>query len=334
MKRALITGGAGFIGVHLARRLLADGWSVDIVDDFSRGVLDAELEALRTSPAVHFAQINVLDVDALRALSPNGERGYSVIFHLAAIIGVRNVLERPYAVLKDNVAMHANVIELARAHQTLERLVFASTSEVYAGTLQHFSLPVPTPESTPLAVTDVAHPRATYMLSKIYGESMCHHSGLPFTIIRPHNFYGPRMGLSHVVPELLHRAYVAADGDDLQFASTSHRRAFCFIDDAIEIMVRAATAKECARETLNVGNESAEVTIGSVAEVVLEVTGRRLKIAAGPETPGSPTRRCPDMRHAAKLTGYTATVDLREGIRRTFDWYRENVFTTGGLSAK
>ena len=84
--------------------------------------------------------------------------------------------------------------------------VFASTSEVYAGSLEHFGLPIPTPETAPLGLPDLGRPRTTYMLSKIYGEALCRHAGLPFTILRPHNLYGPRMGMAHVIPELHARA--------------------------------------------------------------------------------------------------------------------------------
>ena len=333
MKRALITGGAGFIGLHLARRLLQEGLAVDVLDNFSRGVRDDELEALARDPRVRLLSCDVLDANAFeRALAPL--EPHALVFHFAAIIGVANVLGRPYAVLKDNVVMLANMIQVAKARPGLERFVFTSTSEVYAGTLQHFTLPVPTPETTPLAITDVDHPRTSYMLSKIYGEAMCHQSGLPFTIVRPHNFYGPRMGMSHVVPELLKKAHASKDGDRLDVASTQHRRAFCYIDDAVEMVTRAALSPECAGQTLNIGNQEQEVSIGEVAEVILAVTGRKLTIVPGPETPGSPSRRCPEMRHTERLTQYRAKVGLREGVERTYAWYRSNVFEGGKVSAK
>jgi nucleoside-diphosphate-sugar epimerase len=333
-KSALITGGAGFIGLHLARKLLAEGYRVDLLDNFSRGVRDSELEALAASDRVGLVTCDVLDAAALQRVVPAGEARYERIFHFAAIIGVANVLNRPYEVLRDNTLMLANMIACAKAHPGLKRLLFTSTSEVYAGTLRHFTLPVPTPESTPLAITDVDHPRTSYMLSKIYGEAMLHQAGVPFTIIRPHNFYGPRMGLSHVVPELLKKAYAASDGGKLDVASTSHRRAFCYIEDAVEIAFLAATLDACLGRTLNVGNQDVELSIGELASVILDVTGKKLAIAAGEETPGSPSRRCPDMTLTTQLTGYRAKVGLREGVQRTFDWYKKNVFDGAGISAR
>src|SRR5262249_43515107 len=137
---------------------------------------------------------------------------YSLIFHLAAVLGVQNVLDRPYETLRDNVALLDRVVELARRQHALERFVFTSTSEVYAGSLLHLNMPVPTPEDFPLALPALDHPRTSYMLSKVYGEALVVHSGLPFTVLRPHNIYGPRMGLLHVIPQLLEKAHLAKPG--------------------------------------------------------------------------------------------------------------------------
>lgn len=322
MKKALITGGAGFIGYHLSKRLLEDGYRVDLIDNFSRGSNDIELKALLDHPDVGFYDTDLLDPQKLTQLDKN----YTHIYHFAAIIGVSNVLDRPYSVLSDNMLMLGNIISFARQTQTLKRLVFTSTSEVYAGTLKHFTLPIPTPESTPLALTDLAHPRTSYMLSKIYGEALCHHSGIPFTIVRPHNIYGPRMGMSHVIPELLKKSYYAHDKDYIDVFSPNHSRTFCYIDDFIEIIKSAAELSSCKNETLNIGNESPEILIGDLARIIINTVGKNLNINAQPETPGSPSRRCPDMKKTLALTGYSAKVTVEEGVMRTFRWYKENVF--------
>ena len=141
------------------------------------------------------------------------------------------------------------------------------------------------------------------MLSKLYGEAMVQHAGLPFTIVRPHNFYGPRMGLAHVVPQLLEKAYRAEPGSRLEVFSVEHRRTFCFIDDAVAIIATAATKPDCLGRTLNVGSQSPEVSIGELAELIVRVVGKPLRIAPAPSTPGSPTRRCPDMSLTSELVG-------------------------------
>jgi nucleoside-diphosphate-sugar epimerase len=297
--------------------MLADGLGVDLVDDVSRGRRDPELESLVASDAVRIVE---RDMRAPGALAELGD-GYRYVVHLAAVVGVRRVVSRPYEVLTDSVAMLDGVVALARRQTALERLVFLSTSEVYAGTLDRFTLPFPTPETVPLALPELAEPRSSYMLAKLYGEAICHHAGVPFTILRPHNVYGPRMGLAHVIPELLQRARAAAPGGVLDVASIDHRRTFCYVDDAVEMIWRAASSPRCAGETLNVGVEAPEVTMGELAALVAATVGKELAIVARPTTPGSPRRRCPDMARMRALTGYEALVPLDDGIGRTHEWY-------------
>jgi len=322
LTRALITGGAGFIGLHLARRLVELGVDVDLVDDFSRGPEDAELDSLRARPGVRMIRRDLRVADALDDLGAD----FAYVFHLAAIVGVRRVVRQPYAVLDDNVAMLRAAVSLARRQTALERLVFVSTSEVYAGTLASSTLAFPTPEATPLTVAALTEPRSAYMLSKIYGEAMCHHAAVPFTIVRPHNVYGPRMGLAHVIPELLQRAHAAAPGESLEVASMDHRRTFCFVDDAVEMLWRAASSPGCRNATLNLGADRPEVSIGELARLIVETVDKPLEIVGLPATAGSPARRCPDTSRMTALTGYTAQVDLATGVARTYDWYRRCLF--------
>lgn len=322
MKKVLITGGAGFIGFHLAAAMVARGAQVDLLDNLARGRVDAELERLLKHPTCRLLQYDLSDPATVQKCSSD----YDVIVHLAAIVGVRHVSERPFDVLTLNVQLLRNAIDLARKQLQFKRLVFASTSEVYAGTLEHFGIPLPTPEQTPLAISSPADKRATYMLSKIYGEAMCHHAGLPFTIVRPHNVYGPRMGLVHVVPELLKKAHDATDGNLLQISSATHTRVFCYVDDAVDFLLRVIDRDSCSGKTLNLGSTEPEITIEALANLVIDVVGRKLKIAPSGATHGSPHRRAPDMSAAQALTGYHSQVDIRSGLRRTYEWYRTNIF--------
>lgn len=332
--KILITGGAGFISYHLTTKLLQQDCEIWLVDNFSRGVNDHALENLLSSKRVHIVSADVMDPGFMRELP----KDFDFVFHLAAIIGVQNVLKQPYRVLQANTEMLINMIRVCEPLIGLKRFVFASTSEVYAGTLQHhlqggMDLRLPTPESTVLALPSLQHARTSYMLSKIYGEALCLQSGLPITIVRPHNFYGPRMGLSHVIPELLQKAYRMKDSDELEVFSIDHQRTFCYIEDAVEMMVRAAQSPQCQGEQLNIGCQAPEVKIGALAQLILDTVGRKARLKAGPETPGSPTRRCPDMTKTLSLIGYEPRVSLEEGVRRTYDWYRENVFESRSISA-
>ena len=322
MSRVLITGGGGFIGAHLGRALAEAGHEIDLVDNLSRGRMDSDLEELAARPNVTFVEKDLLEEGALDDLSS----GYARVFHLAAIVGVANVLDAPGRVLRANVELLARVLDLCARQSALERLVFASTSEVYAGTLELGDLPVPTPEDAPLILPDLTRPRTSYMLSKIYGEAMCFQSGLPVTVVRPHNVYGPRMGLAHVIPELLQRAHATPDGGRLEVYSVDHRRTFCHVSDAVELLARASEAPGAEGEILNVGNQQPEIRIGDLAELIIRVVGRELDIDPKPPHPGSPERRCPDMSRTTELTGYSGRVTLEDGVRDTDDWYRPSVF--------
>ena len=328
--KAMITGGAGFIGGHLAKRLAKAGYSVTLVDNFSRGVDDRFLHQLTQEYKVSLITADLMENDSLDLLG----RDYDYIFHLAAIIGVLNVVSRAYDVLHMNAELLFHVLNFAKKQTNLKRFVFASTSEVYAGTLQFFGMRIPTPEDTPLTITPLEQPRTSYMLSKIYGECLLHHCGLPYTIIRPHNFYGPRMGMSHVIPELLKKAYFTESGGKLPVFSADHKRSFCFISDAVEIILRLAEHADTIGNAYNIGNEQPEVTMYEVAERILQITGKSLEIEALPATEGSPKRRCPNMEKTFACTGYRCKVSLEEGIQKTFEWYRENVFNGSEVSAR
>jgi nucleoside-diphosphate-sugar epimerase len=323
--RAMITGGAGFIGLHLARALVAQGWSVDLVDDFSRGARDGELDALAATKGVRVLSANLCEAQGWAGLADD----YDHIYHMAAIVGVANVLNNAFGVLDRNVAMTVLALNHAARQKALSRFVFASTSEVYAGTLQHYGLPFPTPETVPLTIPDVAHPRTSYMLSKIYGESLCLQSGLPVTIVRPHNVYGPRMGMSHVVPELMKKVWSAPAGSELEVFSVDHQRTFCYVEDAVTLITRAAAAPEGKGTTVNIGTQEPEVTMGQLAVAVMAAVGKELPVKAMPVHPGSPPRRCPDVALVDRITGHGTRVPLSEGLSRTFAWYRDNVFTKG-----
>lgn len=322
MSKALITGGIGFIGYNLSRRLLAEGGEVHALDNCSRGALDADVAQLREHPRYKLILSDLMDDGCLSGL----DEDYTEIYHLAAIVGVRNVVAKPYAVLVNNVDLLTRILELSKQQRCLRRLIFASTSEVYAGTLQHFGMQIPTPESTPLTLTDLHQPRTSYMLSKIFGEALCHWSGAPFTIVRPHNVYGPRMGEAHVIPELLRRASQTPPGGSVVVFSPEHRRTFCYIEDAVELMLRLARSAAAVNGTFNIGSTCSEITIASLAEVIFDVVGKGQTVEPGPETEGSPSRRCPDMRETIAATGYTPSFPLSEGIRRTYEWYRAYVF--------
>ena len=271
MKRILIIGGAGFIGFHLAKKLVKDNY-VDLLDDFSRGKKDNELKELLKNKKIKLINLNLLANDStINRLS----RNYTHIFHLAAIVGVKNVLETPYKVLIKNINLLEKAINIGKKQLKLQRFIFASSSEVYYGTLKNYGLKFPTPEETKLSTLDLSDKRGTYMLSKIYGEAMCQLSNLPFTILRPHNFYGPRMGLSHVVPEISKKIFFSKS-NKIKVYSPNHKRNFCYIDDGINLILSLIKNKKSLNKTFNVGSNSKDINIRSLVKIIIKLSGKKL----------------------------------------------------------
>ncbi|MCS6808657.1 MAG: NAD-dependent epimerase/dehydratase family protein [Bacteroidota bacterium] len=323
MLRILVTGGAGFIGQALARRLSDDPqYHIVVADNLVRGRLDADMQELIRRPNVEFVEGNVASVEFFDTLPTN----FDYIYHLAAVIGVRNVIENPDKVLSVNALSTLHVCEYAKRLPHLRRILFSSTSEVYAGTLKYFSLRIPTPETEPLTLDDITAPRTTYMLSKIYGEAVCCMYGklydVPYTIVRYHNVYGPRMGFLHVIPEMFVKI---RDHEIIDVASPYHTRAFCYIDDAVTATILAAEHDATQGEIVNIGNSSEEVSIRELVQNIAHIMGKEIRIQELPDTPGSPRRRCPDISKIQRLTGFKPRVCLRDGITRTYAWYKDRL---------
>ena len=316
--KALLLGGAGFIGLHLARRLVADGHQVAIVDDFSRGREDRDLAALRAHPAVEVMSGDLTSAATWQALPS----GWDQIYLLAAVVGVRNVESDPARVVRVNTLTALHLLDWIAPGA---RVFFASTSEVYAGGVDPGIVPVPTPEEVPIVVVDVAAPRFAYAISKLLGEAAFLHGarakGFTAVVGRFHNVYGPRMGADHVIPEMSLRA--ARGEDPFRVWGSDQHRAFCYVDDAVEAMLRLMHTPAAAGQIVHIGDDSAETNIADLAKLVLRLAGVSPALAALPAPAGSVTRRCPDLGKLRGLTGYEPAVPLEEGVRRTLAWYQQ-----------
>lgn len=310
--KVLVLGGAGFIGLHLTRRLLADGHDVTVVDDFSRGRNDPDLAALE----VPVISADLTDPEAFDRIP----HGWDQVYLLAAVVGVRNVEKDPGKVVRVNTLVVLNTLDWIGPG---EKLFFASTSEVYAGGVSAGIVEVPTPETVPVMIDDVTAPRFAYAASKLLGEEAVVHigrsKGLSYVIGRFHNVYGPRMGTDHVIPELALRA--ARREDPFTVFGTDQYRAFCHVDDAVSAMLLAM--EKVTGEIVHIGNDE-ETNIGDLTALVLRIAGHEPELDVRGAPAGSVARRCPDLAKLRALTGYEPTVSLEEGVRRTFEWYRGN----------
>ena len=318
MARALVLGGAGFVGAHLAARLADEGHELTLVDDLSRGRADATLTALCARPGVRFVEADLTAPGALGGLP----RQWDQVYMLAAVVGVRNVERDPARVIRTNTLALMTVLDwLPGAGETL---FFSSTSEVYAGSVGLELAPVPTPEDVPLAIADVTAPRAAYAISKLLGEAAVVHAGrargLRWVIGRYHNVYGPRMGADHVIPEMALRAIRRED--PFRVYGPRQRRAFCHVADAVEATLRLTTTDAAAGHIVNIGNDSDETVIADLAALVCRHAGYAPALERLPAPAGSVERRCPDLTRLHALTGVTPKVSLDTGVGETLDWYR------------
>lgn len=322
MNKVLIIGGAGFIGLHLAKELLKNDNKVTLADNFSRASEDNELKKVSRHKNVELLKIDILDIKSTDIFDNN----FDYIYHFAAIIGVENVLKNPNQVLMGNMQMLNNAIVIAKRQKNLKRFIFTSTSEVYAGTLKYFEMKIPTPEDTPLTVLDLEHSRTSYMLSKIYGEAVLHQSKLNYLIVRPHNIYGPRMGMSHIIPQQLFKSYFAKNDEIIDVFSPDHRRTFCYVSDAVKMIYELAINEKTNKATFNIGNQDPEFSIEEVVNIIFDVTGNKPKVNPVNIENESPIRRCPLMDKTYSYIGKRNTIELQKGIEMTFNWYKENIF--------
>ncbi|KPK41103.1 MAG: hypothetical protein AMJ78_06365 [Omnitrophica WOR_2 bacterium SM23_29] len=320
--KVLITGGAGFIGYHLADYLSEDkNCEIILIDNLSAGMLDADLKKLLKKRQVKFSNLDLKDSNSVAGLKVN----FDYIYHLAAVVGVKNVTEKPDSVLSVNIITTLNLLDwMKRTQKRLKKFVFASTSEVYTGTARHYKINMPTDENVNICLDDIGSARTTYALSKIVGESASLNYyrtfGVPAVVVRYHNIYGPRMGCRHVIPELMLKAKSAKEY--LEVCSTGHTRSFCYVSDATKATVAVATSPRTVGQILNIGKEDEEMKIGQLAKKIVAIVNPSLKIRPLPTQEGSVPRRCPDTSKLKELVGYRPGVSLKEGLKLTWQWYR------------
>lgn len=314
--RALVTGGAGFIGYHLACRLLEDGWEVVLVDDLSRGRLDPAVRALLDD--VRFIEADLrrpLPVDQLGT-------GFRVVFHLAAIVGVARTVGDPARTLRTNLSVTLNVLDWCAAAGP-EVVFLSSTSEVGDGAVSTGLSELPVAESVPAVFCKPFRPRSAYAVSKLASELLVAHcaagAGYRARIARYHNVYGPRMGHDHVIPELINR--IVAGQDPLVVYGATQTRAFCHVTDAVEATLRLAVHPASEPLVVNVGNDHEETRILELARQLADLLDVAVDMEPRVAPAGSPDRRLPDLTALRELTGCEPDVALADGLPGCIRWY-------------
>ena len=324
MGRILVTGAAGFIGYHLIKLLAKEDCEIVACDNLSRGQMDKEMEQICQSKNVKFINCDLTDGKESQKLAGN----YSHIYHLAAINGTKYFYEKPNEVLRVNILSLVNLLEWVK-NSTVDKLLFTSSSEVYAGTARAFTLPVPTPEDVPLTIDDVFNPRLSYAGSKLIGELfMINYSRVfdfPMTIIRYHNVYGPRMGYEHVIPEFNVR--ILKRQNPFKLYGSTDTRAFCYVDDAVMATKMVMQTSTTNGGIIHVGNPFEEIQILDLAKKMLDLFNFHPPIEILPAPQGSVSRRCPDISKLNRLTLFKPQIALNTGLVKTFEWYKHRLST-------
>lgn len=321
MAKVLITGGAGFIGFHLAKYLSSFDNDITIVDNLSRGRFDDDLKNLLKLKNVNFKKIDLTIHDEYEILDSD----YDFAYHLAAVNGTKYFYEMPEKLLKINILTTLNFLEWV-TNTECKSIMFSSSSEAYAGTISRYKEQIPTAEDIPLCIEDIFNPRFSYGGSKIAGELLFVNYAKKFNlrakIIRFHNIYGPRMGYEHVIPEFCRR--ILQKENPFKIFGGYPTRAFCYVDDATYAIRTIMEKSDDSIEVFHVGNDLEEISINNLADKLFEVTNYfpEKKIEDPPK--GSISRRCPSIKKLRSKLNYEPKISLFDGLKQTFNWYSNN----------
>jgi len=315
-KKICITGGGGFIGAHLVKKLVNMGHRVVVLDSLVRG------SNSRLSEVVNEIEIQNIDIrDESKVIQYT--KGCDLIIHLAAVNGTENFYNHPELVLDVGIRSMLSIVNACRKNNIYD-LIVASSAEVYQTPSK-----IPTDESIALYLPDSINPRYSYGGSKIASELIAFNYGIEhfnkLQIFRPHNVYGPDMGWKHVIPQFIERAIKVSNSSNNDFpiqGTGVETRAFCYVDDIIDGIIKMYE-KGSHREIYHIGNDD-EISIKTLIEMIGEELKVDLNIVTSPIQEGGTLRRCPNINKMKEI-GYQPKYPLTKGLKITTDWYLQNI---------
>jgi UDP-glucose 4-epimerase len=326
LMRILVTGGAGFIGSNLVDVLMGQGHEVTIIDNLSVGK-PSNIEHHLESNHFHFVNDSILNVSTLERLI----RQADLIYHLAAVVGPKYVVEDPLGTIITNVRGTENVLELAFKYWV--KTVIASSSEVYG---KSTAVPLQEDDDRVLGSTTVG--RWSYSDAKAIDEYFAlayAKKGLPVSAVRYFNAYGPRLdprGYGSVIAKFLTQAL---QGSPLTvYDDGQQTRCFTYIADTVRGTILVATVKEAVGQVFNIGSNR-EKTVLELAWMIQQLTGSASEVVHVPfKTAYGPAfeetrRRVPDVTRAREVLGFEAQVSLEQGLQRTLEWFRDREMGDG-----
>lgn len=313
-KRIFITGGAGFIANTLIKHYIENN-KIVVYDNFHRDTLSGS--SVAKHPNLTIVKGDVLDFDSL----VKAMEGAGIVIHAAGIAGIDTVIKDPVLTMRVNMIGTANALEAARKNGVQERFIDFSTSEVFG------SMAFKSSENDQAVSGSAGEARWTYAVSKLAGEHMAHayykQYNLPVVTVRPFNVYGPGQTGEGALQIFIKRAL--KDEDIIIYGDGTAIRAWCFVDDFADCLIRCVENPKAVGESFNIGNSRAVITTLGLAESVCRVLKSKSKILFVEELSADIALRIPSVDKTSKLLGFKAAVDLEEGIARTADWFRNNM---------
>ena len=317
-RRIVILGAAGFIGYHLAKFLNETcELEVLLIDNFVRGENDAEFKKLIKSKKIVFKELDLTQENSFIDLFTSND----IVINCAALNGTQNFYEKPVQVIRNSAISAAYAAEFC-AKVNVKKYIYFASSESYAGGVTLGYTKVPTSENVPLVIQDVYNPRWSYAASKTLGEVAVianhHQYDLQFVILRIHNVYGPRMGLQHVIPDLIHKFNLG----NMQVHGVDETRAFFYVNDLNRILYELVFNEKIPSNLIyNVGSTQ-EISVLELSKLLLKEMNLNLEIEPVDSFVGSVPRRCPDTSLLRSYYKYTET-DLIVGLQETLSWYKK-----------
>jgi UDP-glucose 4-epimerase len=312
-KTIFITGGAGFIANTLIRHYINHN-KIIVYDNFHR-------DTLSTSEIAGHANLTVVKGDVLNLhLLTQSMKGADVVIHAAGIAGIDTVIKDPVRTMQVNMIGTANALEAAKANGIKDRFVDFSTSEVFG------SMAFKSSETDQTVSGSAGEARWTYAVSKLAGEHLAHayfkQYGLPVVTVRPFNVYGPGQtgegAIQIFIKKALKNETIHIDGDGSQI------RAWCYVDDFVDCLIRCIEDPKAIGESFNIGNARAVITILGLAQLVCRVLKSDSAIEFEPPLSADIAIRIPSVTKTNDLLGFKAKVDLDEGVVSTAGWMKNN----------
>ncbi len=312
-KKIFITGGAGFIANNLISRLIEQN-EIVVFDNFHR-------DTLSTSKYGDHKNINIIKGDVLDFdLLVRSMKDADIVIHAAAIAGIDTVIKKPTHTMRVNMIGTANALEAAKINNVKDRFVDFSTSEVFG------SYAFKSKEDSETISGSAGEARWTYAVSKLAGEHLAmayfKEYGLPVVSVRPFNVYGPGQTGEGALQIFIKRAI--KNEDILIYGDGNQIRAWCYVEDFVEGLLKCIEEKNAIGESFNLGNSRAVITTYGLAQTVCRVLDSKSKILFKPALSADVELRIPSVEKAEKLLGFKAKIDIDEGILETAKWFRKH----------